>query len=151
MLPQQKQGWTTLVDIEEFKKITWTYLTNIKMTWQYDGMAYLFRQASIPMYGKDCGTMKMNHPVMTMGIPQSKDKNFGVDIYVPVIQKKQAQKLIGDEARIKRCAELEAREGDSVHESFEKEARALKERNALKSTSYRRARRQALISSIVHH
>ena len=34
MLPQQKKGSTTVVDNEEFKKITWTYLTNVKMTWE---------------------------------------------------------------------------------------------------------------------
>ena len=84
MLPQQRKGWTTVTDIEQFKKMTWCYLTNVKMMWQYQGMAYLFRKEGIPLYGKDLGTMKTNHPIVCMAIPQSKDKNYGVDIYVPV-------------------------------------------------------------------
>ena len=52
-MPQKRQGFTTMVDLAEFEKTTWTFLANIKMTWQYDGMAYLFRDAGIPLYGID--------------------------------------------------------------------------------------------------
>lgn len=47
--PQKRQGFTTMVDLAEFEKTTWAFLVNIKMTWQYDGMAYLFREAGIPL------------------------------------------------------------------------------------------------------
>ncbi len=74
------------------------------------------------------GTTKMNHPVMGMVIPPSKDKNYGVDIYVPAKQKSRALKLIADQERLRACAELEAVEGPACHERFEAEARASKER-----------------------
>ena len=89
-MAKRQRGWTTLTDIEEFKTITWSFLKNITMTWEYDGMAYLFREARIPIYGIDRGTMKMNHPIMAMGIPMQRDKNYGVDIYVPAKLKKKA-------------------------------------------------------------
>ena len=38
-----------MVDLAEFEKTTWAFLANIKMTWQYDGMEYLFREAGIPL------------------------------------------------------------------------------------------------------
>ena len=52
-MAKRQRGWTTLTDIEEFKTITWSFLKNITMTWEYDGMAYLFREARIPIYGID--------------------------------------------------------------------------------------------------
>lgn len=106
-MAKRQRGWTTLTDIEEFKTITWSFLKNITMTWEYDGMAYLFREARIPIYGIDRGTMKMNHPIMAMGIPMQRDKNYGVDIYVPAKLKKKAASLLADEARVRECAELE--------------------------------------------
>lgn len=142
MLPQQKKGWTTVVDIEEFKEITWTYLTNVKMTWEYQGMAYLFREAGIPIYGKDLGTMKMNHPIVCMAIPQHKDKNYGVDIYVPAKKKAKAEKLIADRERLRQAAELEEVEGKAAHEEFERQALAAKERNAA-AAKERKAQRRA--------
>ena len=149
MLPQQKKGWTTVTDIEEFKKMTWTYLTNIKMVWQYQGMAYLFRKAGIPLYGKDLGTLKMNHPILCMAIPQRKDKNYGVDIYVPVDKKKQAEKIIADEALLAEAAELESAEGAAAHKEFEREALAAKERNAAARKEARAAKRSRLMRKLV--
>ena len=99
-MPQKRQGFTTMVDLAEFEKTTWAFLVNIKMTWQYDGMAYLFREAGIPLYGIDRGTTKMNHPIAAMAIPMSKDKNYGVDIYVPADRKKKAASLIEDEEKL---------------------------------------------------
>ena len=110
-MPQKRQGFTTMVDLAEFEKTTWAFLVNIKMTWQYDGMAYLFREAGIPLYGIDRGTTKMNHPIAAMAIPMSKDKNYGVDIYVPADRKKKAASLIEDEEKLARAAELEAEVG----------------------------------------
>lgn len=149
MLPQQKKGWTTVVDIEEFKRMTWTYLTNVKMVWQYQGIAYLFRQAGIPLYGKDLGTMKMNHPILCMAIPQHKDKNYGVDIYVPVEKKKQAEKIIADEARLAEAAELEAAEGAAAHKEFEEQALAAKARNAAARKAARAERKSQLLKRFV--
>lgn len=148
MLPQQKKGWTTVVDIEEFKKITWTYLTNVKMTWEYQGMAYLFREAGIPIYGKDLGTMKMNHPIVCMAIPQHKDKNYGVDIYVPAKKKAKAEKLIADRGRLRQAAELEEVEGKAAHEEFERQALAAKERNAAAKRERRQKRRAAIVERL---
>ncbi len=148
MLPQQKKGWTTVVDIEEFKKMTWTYLTNIKTTWEYDGMAYAFRRAGIPLYGKDCGTLKMNHPILTMPIPQSRDKNYGVDIYVPVEMKRRAEKIISVPEKLKQYAELEAVEGKAAREEFDRAAREAKERNERRAREDRRARRRAMFSRL---
>lgn len=149
MLPQQKKGWTTVTDIEEFKKMTWTYLTNIKMTWQYQGMAYLFREAGIPIYGKDLGTLKMNHPIACMAIPQSRDKNYGVDIYVPAKMKSKAEKIIADQDRIKECAELEASdEAKAAREEFNRAALEAKERNAKQAKSRREERRRSFISRL---
>lgn len=68
-MPQKRQGFTTMVDLAEFEKTTWAFLVNIKMTWQYDGMAYLFREAGIPLYGIDRGTTKMNTPLQRWQSP----------------------------------------------------------------------------------
>ena len=121
-MAKRQRGWTTLTDIEEFKTITWSFLKNITMTWEYDGMAYLFREARIPIYGIDRGTMKMNHPIMAMGIPMQRDKNYGVDIYVPAKLKKKAASLLADEARVRECAELEIVAGEENARAFNEEA-----------------------------
>ena len=134
MLPQQKKGWTTVPDLEVYKQMTWSYLTNVKQTWQYAGIAYIFRKKGIYLYGHDCGSLKMNHPILTIGIPQHKDKNYGVDLYVPAEKKAQAQALIADWDRIRAYAELEEREGQEAYAQFEREATASKARN---EASYR--------------
>lgn len=118
-MAKRQRGWTTLTDIEEFKTITWSFLKNITMTWEYDGMAFLFREARIPIYGIDRGTMKMNHPIMAMGIPMQRDKNYGVDIYVPAKLKKKAASLLADEARVRECAELEIVAGEENARTFD--------------------------------
>ena len=150
MLPQQRKGWTTVTDIEEFKKMTWCYLTNVKMMWQYQGMAYLFRKEGIPLYGKDLGTMKMNHPIACMAIPQRKDKNYGVDIYVPVADRKRAERIIADQDRIRECAQLEVSdEANRAHEEFNRAALAAKQRNAEARKMSRAKRRNSLIERLV--
>lgn len=145
---RKNAGFTTVVDLEDFKKMTWSFLTNIKMVWQYDGLAYQFRKAGIPLYGIDRGTMKMNHPIMTMAVPASRDKNYGVDIYVPVEMKKKAAKLIADEEVLRNCAELEQREGKQHHEAFEKAAREAKKRNARAGKRTGKEVVRSLISSL---
>ncbi len=115
-----------MVDLTEFEKTTWSFLLNIKMTWQYDGMAYLFREAGIPLYGIDRGTTKMNHPIMALGIPMNKDKNYGVDIYVPASQLKKATSLVSDEEKLRAAAELEAEAGQGNYDRFNEEATAAK-------------------------
>lgn len=150
MLPQQRKGWTTVTDIEQFKKMTWCYLTNVKMMWQYQGMAYLFRKEGIPLYGKDLGTMKTNHPIVCMAIPQSKDKNYGVDIYVPVEGRKRAEKIIADQERIRECAQFEASdEAKRAHEEFNRAALAAKQRNAEEKRASRAERRSSLVARFV--
>lgn len=145
---QRKTGFTTVVDLEQFNKMTWSYLTNITMLWQYDGMAYLFREAGIELYGIDRGTMKMNHPIACMALPQSRDKNYGVDIYVPFDKKKAALKLIQDEECVRSCAELEADEGRAARQDFERQALALKAHNDDARKASRARKRAAFISAI---
>lgn len=149
MLPQQKKGWTTVVDIEQFKKMTWTYLTNVKQVWQYQGMAYLFREAGIDIYGKDLGTLKMNHPIACMAIPQHKDKNYGVDIYVPAKLKAKAEKLIADEERLRKASELEMQQGEAAHEEFERAALAAKARNAAAAKARRAEKRARFLGKLM--
>lgn len=145
-MAQRKTGFTTMADLEQFNRITWSYLTNITMLWQYDGMAYLFREAGIELYGIDRGTMKMNHPIACMAVPQSRDKNYGVDIYVPSGKKKAAQKLIQDEERVRLCAELEAEGGRAARQDFERHALALKAHNDNARKASRARKRAAVIS-----
>ena len=147
-MARKRQGWTTVTDIEEFKKMTWSFLKNIKMTWEYDGMAYLFREASIPIYGIDRGTMKMNHPIMALGVPTQRDKNYGVDIYVPAKMKKKAEALLKDPNRVRACAELEAVEGDAYAEAFNREALANKHRNTETRKTRRKEKFGAILSRI---
>ncbi|MGI6031987.1 MAG: hypothetical protein ACOX69_01015 [Coriobacteriales bacterium] len=150
MLPQQKKGWTTVVDLEQFEQMTWTYLTNFKMKWQYDGMAYLFREAGIPLFGKDLGTLKMNHPVACLALPQSKDKNYGVDIYVPIEHKHRAEKLISDEGRLRAAAELEqSEEAARARAQFNADALAKKKHNELERNEQRRERLLRLVKRMV--
>ena len=144
-MPQKRQGFTTMVDLAEFEKTTWAFLVNIKMTWQYDGMAYLFREAGIPLYGIDRGTTKMNHPIAAMAIPMSKDKNYGVDIYVPADRKKKAVSLIEDEEKLARAAELEAEVGGEAHARFNEEA-AEKKSSYLEMKKERRRAKRGLVS-----
>ena len=145
---QKKTGFTTMVDLREFNETTWAFLTNITMTWQYDGIAYLFRKEGIPLYGIDRGTMKMNHPIACMAVPQHKDKNYGVDIYVPANCKKRASKIIGEEDRLRECAALEREEGRDARAEFERAAWAAKESNAEAMKEQRRRRRERFLSAI---
>jgi hypothetical protein len=147
-MPQKRTGFTTMVDLREFNETTWSFLTNITMKWQYDGMAYLFREEGIPLYGIDRGTLKMNHPIACMAVPQHKDKNYGVDIFVPVKCKKRALKIIADAERVKACAELEAEGGRAARQEFEQAAWAAKESNAAAMKEHRRARRASFISAL---
>lgn len=142
---QKRQGFTTVVDLEQFKEITWSFLTNIKMTWEYDGISYLFREAGIPLYGFDRGTTKMNHPVATIMLPPSKDVNYGVDLYVPSCDLARARSLVKSGKRIKEAAEIEAVEGKGHYEEFDRAARASKQRHA----DERRAKRRDRIVSIM--
>lgn len=146
---QRRKGFTTMTDLDEFERTTWSFLTNVKMVWEYEGMAYLFRQEGIPLYGYEKGTTKMNHPVMGMVIPPSKDKNYGVDIYVPVKQKPRALKLIADQERLRACAELEAVEGPTCHKRFEAEARSNKERYEQGRRARRRERLRSQLKSLL--
>lgn len=143
-MARKRQGWTTVTDIEVFKTITWSFLTNIKMTWEYDGMAYLFRNANIPIYGIDRGTMKMNHPIMAFGVPTQRDRNYGVDIYVPAKMKKKAESLLKDADHVRECAELEAVAGEENARAFNREALENKRRNA----QARKARRKEKMGSL---
>lgn len=139
----RKRWWTTVTDLEEYKKIEWSFFKNIKMTWEYDGMAYLFREAGIPIAGIDRGTMKMNHPIMAMGVPIQRDKNYGVDIYVPTNMKGKAISLLLDEQRVRECAELESSASDENEKAFNKEALANKRANA---QSKRKKRKEFFLS-----
>lgn len=150
-MPQRRTGFTTVVDLNEFNQMTWTFLTNITQTWQYDGIAYQFRKAGIPLYGIDRGTMKMNHPIACMAVPQHKDKNYGVDIYVPVEDKKRASKLVADADHVRKCAELEACEGPAAREQFERQATALRESNAEAFRARRREKRASIMSILMPH
>lgn len=146
MLPQLKKGFTTVVDLADFERITWSYLTNVKMTWEYDGMAYLFRAKGIPLYGKDLGSLKMNHPIVTMAVPQSKDVNYGVDIYVPSERLEEARSLTGDEERLKECARKEAIEGDEAHREFDQRARAARQQSEKARFDSRRGKAQTFVT-----
>lgn len=146
---QRRQGFTTLTDLSEFDKTTWSFLVNVKMTWEYDGIAYLFREAGIPIYGYEKGTTKMNHPVMGMVIPMSKDKNYGVDLYVPVNKKEKARKLISNWERVKECAELEAESGPEHYDRFEEEARANKARYEAEKRQLRKERVRKHLTSLI--
>lgn len=147
-MARKRQGWTTVTDIEVFKTITWSFLTNIKMTWEYDGMAYLFRKANIPIYGIDRGTMKMNHPIMALGVPTQRDRNYGVDIYVPAKMKKKAESLLKDADRVRECAELEAVEGEAYAAEFNREALENKRRNSEVRKAHRKEKLGAFLSRI---
>lgn len=142
---QKRQGFTTVVDIEEFKKITWSFLTNIKMTWEYNGIAYVLREGGIPLYGFDRGTTKMNHPIATIMLPPSKDVNYGVDIYVPKADLARAKRLVKDEERIRAAAALEEAEGEAYHRQFDRAALESKQHHA----DERRARRRKKVASIM--
>lgn len=145
-MPQHRQGFTTMVDIDEFKRTTWSYLVNVKMTWEYDGIAWIMRQANIPLYGKDQGTMKMNHPVMGAVIPSHKDKNYGVSLYVPSGCKKKAQKLIADWDHVRACAELEASEGKAYRDAFERQALEAKRARSERARQRRRERAASIFA-----
>lgn len=147
-MARKRQGFTTMVDLEEFENTTWTFLMNIKMTWQYDGMAYLFREAGIPLYGIDRGTTKMNHPVAAMAIPMSKDKNYGVDIYVPENRKKKAASLVEDEGKLRAAAELESALGSGHYDEFDEQATAAKAAYLAKKKERRRERRGQVLSKL---
>ena len=134
----RQKWWTTMEDIAEYRKTTWVFLKNIKMTWEYDGMAYMFRDAGIPICGIDRGTMKMNHPVLTLGVPSQNDKNYGVDIYVPAKLRGKALSLLADERRVRECAELEVAVGAEHAAAFN--AVALENKKRAKQENRKRRR-----------
>lgn len=147
-MPQRKKGFTTMVDLGEFKQTTWTFLANITMQWQYDGMAYLFREAGIPLYGIDRGTTKMNHPWIGIMIPSSRDRNYGVDIYVPSKLVKRARRLIADEERLRESARLEEAFGSRFHEEFAKAALASKKKDADMRRLERKEKRDRILGRL---
>lgn len=140
-MAQKRKGFTTMVSLEKFEDTTWSFLANVKLIWEYEGMAYLFREAGIPLYGFDRGTTRMNHPIMGLAIPSNKDKNYGVDIYVPVDRKKEALALISDPERLKAAAEIESSIGKAAHEEFDRAARASKAEYLAKRRERRRVQR----------
>lgn len=142
---QRRKGFTTMVELDEFKSTTWSFLANVTMQWQYDGMAYLFREAAIPLYGIDRGTTKMNHPWVGILIPPSRDKNYGVDIFVPSKLLDRARKLVADEERVRECAEREAIEGPEHHSRFARQALKAKQRDAEARKERRRQKRGRLL------
>lgn len=143
----RKRWWTTATDLEEYKRTEWSFFKNIKMTWEYDGMAYLFREAGIPIAGIDRGTMKMNHPIMAMGVPIQRDKNYGVDIYVPVNMKGKAISLLLDEERVRECAKLEQEASEDNEKAFVREAIANKKENSQVKKERRRERFASLFGA----
>ncbi|WP_172135633.1 hypothetical protein [Adlercreutzia sp. ZJ473] len=148
-MPQKRTGFTTMVDLAEFEKTTWAFLTNVKMVWEYNGIAFLFREAGIPLYGLEKGTIKMNHPVIGMVIPPSKDKNYGVDIYVPAEKKAKAAKLIANRERVKKCAELELSAGPAHYDAFYSAARTAKAAYDRQRHETRWKRRREKLSSLL--
>lgn len=90
----------------------------------------------------------MNHPIAAMAIPMSKDKNYGVDIYVPADRKKKAVSLIEDEEKLARAAELEAEVGGEAHARFNEEATEKKASYLEMKKERRRARRGAIFTKL---
>ena len=114
-----QRGFTTVPDIEQYKKMQWSFLCNIKMRWEYDGLANAFRSKGIYLYGKDRGTMRMNNPIFGILIAPHRDRNYGVDIYVPVDRKAEALRIYKDKDALKLAAEAEAVEGEAHHKAFD--------------------------------
>lgn len=145
----RRRGFTTMIDIEQFKKTKWSFLKNVKMTWEYDGIANVFRDAGIPLYGFDRGTTKMNHPIATIMLPPSKDVNYGVDLYVPIGDLARARSLVKNEQRLRDAAEREAAEGAAYHEAFNAAAIASKKDNAEARKQRRRNTVNALLRKVL--
>lgn len=114
-----QRGFTTVPDIEQYKKMQWSFLCNIKMRWEYDGLANAFRNKGIYLYGKDNGTMRMNNPIFGILIAPHRDRNYGVDIYVPVDRKAEALRIYENKDALKLAAESEALEGEAHHRAFD--------------------------------
>ncbi len=136
-----QRGFTTVPDIEQYKTMQWSFLCNIKMRWEYDGLANSFRKKGIYLYGKDKGTMRMNNPIFGILIAPHRDRNYGVDIYVPIDRKAEALRIYKDKDALKLAAEAEAVEGGAHYRAFDeavlaqKAERKHKKKRALTSTS----------------
>lgn len=117
-----RKSFTTMVDLDEFKATTWVLLKNVKMRWEYDGLAYLFREAGIPLYGNPLGSMKENHPYLSVLVPKRRNENYGINIYVPERDIKRARALISNESRVRAAAEEEQRVGAEAHAEFNAKA-----------------------------
>lgn len=146
-MPQLKRGFTTMVDLDEFKHIRWTLLRNVKKRWEYDGIAYLFRQAGLPLYGKPLGSMKENHPYLSIMVPRRRNENYGVNLYVPCERLEEAQRLAADEDRLRCAAERERAAGSQDHEHFYREALA---QRAMRQQRRKEARRDFIARLLPH-
>jgi hypothetical protein len=116
-------------DLQEYHATTWRFLVNITMRWQYDGIANLFREAGIPLYGVDLGTTKENHILLGAFVPARLDRNYGVNIHVPADAWTRALALIGREDMLREAAAREAESGPAMHQAFMARALANKERD----------------------
>ncbi|MDR2492721.1 MAG: hypothetical protein LBD25_04595 [Coriobacteriales bacterium] len=125
----RRRGFTTMADLREYKRTTWSYVANITYTWQYDGMANLFRENDIPLYGIDLGSTRENHVFLAVFIPEKMNKNYGMNIFVPAARSKEAQALISDEKLWRAAALRESQEGPGHYEAFEAQAQACKARD----------------------
>lgn len=135
-----RRNFTTMVDLDEIKTIRWVFLKNVKKRWEYEGMAYLFREGNIPLYGKPLGSMKENHPYLSILIPKRGNENYGINIYVPDYDIQRARKLLLNEEIVRAAAEKERETGKEAHLEFNAQAlESKKKRDAQKKSDRSKA------------
>ncbi|WP_165062866.1 hypothetical protein [Adlercreutzia sp. ZJ154] len=145
-MAQYRRGFTTMDDLEKFENTEWTFLKNIKMQWEYDGMAYIFREANLPLYGKPLGSMKENHPYLSVMMPRRRNENYGVNIYVPLSRLKEAKRLTNNVDEVRRAAELEEEVPQEVYSNFRKKALENKDIYCAKKKERRYAKLNNMLS-----
>jgi hypothetical protein len=139
----KQQTYTTMVDLEEFKRMNWTLLANIKTLREYRGIMYIFREAGIPLYFAELGSLRKNNLFFGIFIHPKRDKNYGVNVYVPTKKLDKSRKLISDQERLNDAALKEEIDGEVYHQKFSDDVVANKTKALRKEQETKEQRKAA--------
>jgi hypothetical protein len=109
--------YTTLDSVGDVGKYQWKRVINIKKQCEYDGIAWLYREANIPILRKDLGTT--DDLSWSLFTTPDENNNLGVDILVPQECFVEACKLVENSEHIKEAAVLESKRAKTYEKEYE--------------------------------
>jgi hypothetical protein len=93
------------------------FVANILKQNDYDGIAHAFRHAGIPYTLEEKGTLRTNNVFLGLFTPPSRDRNYGMDVFVPAGLTRKAKGILGDSRLLAEAALREHAEGE-LHQAL---------------------------------